>query len=28
MLERYAWSDQAAIAAEVTMLQLFRGSIR
>ncbi len=24
MLERYAWSDQAAIAAEVTMLQLFR----
>jgi class 3 adenylate cyclase len=24
MLERYAWSDQAAIAAEVTLLQMFR----
>jgi class 3 adenylate cyclase len=24
ILERFAWSDQAAIAAEVTMLQLFR----
>jgi len=24
MLERYAWGDQAALAADVTMLQLFR----